>query len=129
MWHEAIPRTSDVPHHSLFFEVSLYFLQRRAKPAMRDVPSNLIFTIPVQKIGFDGQNVLQQCIFPCQCFFFFFAMRTAKPDVHGVVFAIVKQACLFLQCFESVHYQCNFYTAIAIFALPEKYVLQFEVKF
>ena len=31
-----------------------------------------------------------------------------------------------LQCFESVHYQCNVYNGIAIFTLPEVYVLQFK---
>ena len=47
-----------------------------------------------------------------------FAMRTAKLDIQGDVFAIVKQAVSFLHCFESVHeavqflhWNCNFCTA------------------
>ena len=50
----------------------------------------------------------------------FFAMRTAKLDGQGDVFATVKKTFLFLQCFESVHYRCNFYTGIAIFTLLEQ---------
>ena len=44
--------------------------------------------IPVKKSDFDGQNVPQQCFFACHCMFF--AMRTAKLDVQGDVFAIVR---------------------------------------
>ena len=61
-----------------------------ALSAMLGVPSIAEIAIPVQKLDFDGRNVLQQYMFACHCMFFFFAMRTAKMDVKRDVFAIVK---------------------------------------
>ena len=50
-------------------------------------PKHCKITLLVLKLDFDGQNVLQQCFLRVIAVF---AMRTAKLDVQGDVFVIVK---------------------------------------
>ena len=54
-------------------------------------------------------------------------MHVLQCALPGDVVAIAQKALIFEQCIEYVHYQCHFYTGIAIFYTARTYVLQCKI--